>query len=87
MAKPISIQNCYSLVDRSFEGQLVEACAKNNADMPLLAYSPLAGGALSGKYLRGKSPKGSRFTMFPTYMARYHASMAAEATEIGRAHV
>lgn len=77
--KPVSIQNAYSLIDRAFEGQLVETCAEQNANVPLLAYSPLAGGALTGKYLKENVPQGSRFTMFPGYMKRFQSSRAAEA--------
>lgn len=34
-------------------------------NVSLLAYSPLAGGALSGKYVKGDAPKTARFNLFP----------------------
>ena len=37
----------------------------------LLAYSPLAQGVLSGKYLNGGQPEGARGTLFPRFIARY----------------
>lgn len=50
--KMVSIQNSYSLLVRSaFETDLAETCCEKHCNIGLLAYSPLAGGALSGKYL------------------------------------
>jgi len=49
--RPISIQNSFSLVHRSFEDHLAEACCPRHYDIGLLPWSPLAGGALTGKYL------------------------------------
>jgi hypothetical protein len=46
----------------------------------LLAYSPLAGGGLTGKYVKGTAGDVSRFNMFPGYMARYNKSTARDAT-------
>lgn len=43
-------------------------CAPRQANVGLLAYSPLAGGALSGKYT-DKAPEGARFTIFPGQLA------------------
>lgn len=79
-ARPISIQNSYSLLYRDFEGHLAEACAPSNANLPLLAYSPLAGGALTGKYLANDVPKTARFAVYPNYMKRFRNSIATEAT-------
>lgn len=53
-----SIQNAYSLLNRSFEVGLSEATTREHVS--LLAYSPLGGGTLSGKYLDGAVPSGSR---------------------------
>lgn len=78
-AKPVSIQNSYSLIYRDFESHLAEACAPSNADLPLLAYSPLGGGALTGKYLADDVPKTARFAMYPNYMKRFRNSSATEA--------
>ena len=60
-----TIQNPYSLVNRSFEVGLTEVCMRENVG--LLAYSPLAFGSLSGKYLNGARPDNSRLTMFPQF--------------------
>lgn len=56
-----SIQNEYSLLDRIFEPDLQEIAMAE--DTGLLAWSPLATGMLSGKYLDGKRPDGSRWTL------------------------
>lgn len=67
--KIVSIQNGYSLVNRKdFEGGLSEACYHHQVG--LLAYSPLSGGSLTGKYKDGLV-KGARFSMFPGFMERY----------------
>ncbi|KAL3506149.1 hypothetical protein ACH5RR_031531 [Cinchona calisaya] len=51
LPKIVSIQNCYSLLLRcKFEIDLVKVCHPNNCNIGLLAYSPLAGGSLTGKY-------------------------------------
>ena len=57
-----SIQNAYSLLNRTFEINLAEACLRENVS--LLAYSPLAQGYLTGKYLNGARPAGARSTLF-----------------------
>lgn len=54
-----SIQNPYNLLNRSFEVGLAEMAMQEKVG--LLAYAPLAAGTLSGKYLDGKIPKGSRW--------------------------
>ena len=73
-----SIQNSYSLLVRSdFESGLTETCAQT--DVGLLAYSPLAGGILTGKYGGAQAPKGARLNLFPGFMDRYAQSLAKEA--------
>jgi aryl-alcohol dehydrogenase-like predicted oxidoreductase len=69
--KIVSIQNSYSLVVRKdYEAGLAEACYHHNVG--LLAYSPLAGGSLTGKYrMRDAIPSGARLTLFPGFMDRY----------------
>ncbi|KAK9844071.1 hypothetical protein WJX81_003751 [Elliptochloris bilobata] len=81
LPKIVSIQNSYSLLVRSaFETDLAETCALRQCNVGLLAYSPLAGGALSGKYISGgKSHEKARFNIFPGYMERYNKSLAREA--------
>ena len=51
----VSVQNPYSLLNRSFEIGLSEIAIRENCG--LLAYSPLAFGVLSGKYLGGKNQR------------------------------
>lgn len=58
----VSIQNPYNLVNRSYEGGLEEACYREGIAM--LAYSPLAFGQLSAKYLDNPKAPG-RLTRFP----------------------
>ena len=56
-----SIQNEYSLLCRLFDGDLQEVALAEQCG--LLAWSPLATGMISGKYLKGKRPKGSRWSL------------------------
>jgi len=72
-----SIQNPYSLLNRSFETGLAEIACRE--DVGLLAYSPLAFGVLSGKYLNGQRPAGGRLSLFPSY-TRYSSPEAEAAT-------
>jgi len=72
-----SIQNPYSLLNRSFEINLSEVAQRENVG--LLAYSPLAFGVLSGKYLGGGQPAGARLTLHPM-MDRYSQDHATHAT-------
>lgn len=60
-----TIQNPYSLLNRTFEVGNAEVCHRE--EVGLLAYSPLAFGVLSGKYRGGKSPENARLTLFPHY--------------------
>ncbi|MFC1750319.1 aldo/keto reductase [Pseudomonadota bacterium] len=55
----VSIQNPYSLIMRGYETGMAEVSIREQVS--LLVYSPLAMGVLTGKYLGGKLPKGSRF--------------------------
>lgn len=68
-ARPVSIQNPYSLLNRSFEVGLAEMAIKEKVG--LLAYSPLGFGVLSGKYEDGALPEGARLTLFGANYARY----------------
>jgi aryl-alcohol dehydrogenase (NADP+) len=69
LPKPVSIQNAYNLINRSFEPALSEVTRWEG--VPLLAYSPLAFGHLSAKYLNGSRPAGARLTVFPPFGQRY----------------
>ena len=60
-----TIQNAYNLVNRTFEQSLAEVALRE--DCGLLAYSPLGGGTLSGKYLNGARPAGARMTRFKRF--------------------
>ena len=64
----VSVQNAYHLMNRNFEIGLAEAC--HHAKVGLLAYSPLAFGHLSGKYIADQQVKG-RITMFSNFGQRY----------------
>ena len=75
----VSVQNPYSLLNRSYEVGLAEISWREHCS--LLAYSPLGFGVLSGKYLHGASPAGSRLTLFPDY-TRYSSPQAQSATEM-----
>lgn len=88
LPKIVSIQNSYSLINRVFEGGLSEFSHRENVG--LLAYSPLGMGALSGKYVKGDRPKGSRMDLFPDLMSRYQTDVTKQAiaryVELARAH-
>lgn len=75
----VSIQNPYSLLNRSFEVGLAEVSHREK--LSLLAYSPLAFGVLSGKYLNGQRPKGTRLELFGNHFTRYFKGNAGIATE------
>jgi aryl-alcohol dehydrogenase (NADP+) len=49
--------------------------------MSLLAYSPLAGGMLSGKYVGGAQPERSRYTLFDDFGLRFRKPMVYEAAD------
>jgi aryl-alcohol dehydrogenase-like predicted oxidoreductase len=68
LPKIVSIQNAYHLMNRTFEAGLAEAC--HHTEVGLLAYSPLAFGCLSGKYIDDPQAKG-RVTLFPGFGQRY----------------
>ena len=74
---PVTLQNSYSLVSRGVDSDLAEALFRES--MSLLAYSPLAGGMLSGKYLGGAQPSNSRFTLFDSLGLRFKRPMVGEA--------
>lgn len=73
----VSIQNPYNLLNRSFEIGLAEIAHRENVG--LLAYSPLAFGVLSGKYLGGARPDGARISLFKRF-SRYLNPQAEAAT-------
>ncbi len=74
----VSIQNPYSLLNRTFEIGLSEVSIRENVG--LLAYSPLGFGVLSGKYLNGQQPESARLTLFKEF-SRYTKEQGLNATE------
>ncbi len=78
LRRPITIQNPYSLLNRTYEIGLAEVSVREN--IGLLAYSPLAFGVLSGKYLK-TTPSNSRLALFPQ-MGRYNSPEAHRATQL-----
>ena len=58
-----SVQNEYSLMCRLYDTDMAEMSV--NEEVPLLAFSPLAAGILTGKYIGGKVPRGSRRQLSP----------------------
>jgi len=76
---PVTIQNSYSLLSRNVDNDLAETLFREN--MTLLAYSPLAAGILSGKYIGGEKPEGARFTLFDSLGIRFRKPMVSEAVD------
>ena len=62
LPRMMSVQNPYSLVNRTYEIGMSEISIREKCG--LLVYYPLASGALSGKYRGGKMPKNARMTLF-----------------------
>ena len=78
LPRAITIQNAYSLLNRVFEGDMAEVAIREN--IGLLAYSPMAFGVLSGKYIKGTAAYNARLKLFPRF-ARYSGEQATEATK------
>lgn len=72
-----TIQNPYSLLNRTFETGLSEVCHYENVG--LLTYSPLAFGVLTGKFLTGENLPNARINLFPRF-SRYNSENATKAT-------
>ena len=70
LSRIMSIQNVYSLVNRVYDIANSEVSVRENCG--LLAYSPLAGGRLSGKYMNNNKPKNARYTLWPSRFSRHH---------------
>ncbi|ACS86796.1 NADP(H)-dependent aldo-keto reductase [Musicola paradisiaca] len=83
----VSIQNPYSLLNRGFEVGLAEISQHEGVE--LLAYSGLAFGTLTGKYLNGAKPAGARntlFSRFVRYSAPHTQQAIAEYVALARQH-
>ena len=72
-----TIQNAYSLINRSYENGLAEVSMRE--EVGLLAYSPLAFGTLSGKYIKDPKTVG-RVSLFPRY-SRYSSEQSTNAIQ------
>ncbi|WP_298898444.1 aldo/keto reductase [uncultured Psychroserpens sp.] len=78
LPRMITIQNAYSLLNRVFEGDMAEVAIRE--EIGLLAYSPMAFGVLSGKYIKGTAADNARLKLFSRF-ARYSGATATEATK------
>lgn len=78
LPRVVSIQNPYNLLNRSFELNLAEIAHREQVG--LLAYSPLAFGVLSGKYLNNQQPDNARCSLYKEFK-RYFTPSAIKATE------
>ena len=78
LPRMITIQNAYSLLNRVFEGDMAEVSLREN--LGLLAYSPMAFGVLSGKYIKGNAADNARLKLFPRF-ARYSSEQSTEAAK------
>ena len=76
LPRVVSIQNAFNLLNRTFEYGLAEIALEEQVG--LLAYSPIAQGALTGKYLGGAKPAGSRGALYDR-LQRYETPGADEA--------
>ena len=79
LPRMMSIQNVYSLVNRVFDIANSEVSIKEQCG--LLAYSPLAGGRLSGKYMNNQHPENARYTLWPSRFSRHHTKRGEIAIE------
>ena len=75
----MSVQNPYSLLNRTYEVGLAEVSIREESG--LLAYSPLAFGYLTGKYRNGKLPQNSRMQLFGDQFTRYKTTNGQLAIE------
>ncbi|KJD31820.1 aldo/keto reductase [Tamlana nanhaiensis] len=78
LPRMITTQNPYSLLNRTFEGDNAEVSIREN--IGLLAYSPMAFGVLSGKYIKGVAEDDARLKLFPRF-ARYSSAQSTMATQ------
>jgi aryl-alcohol dehydrogenase-like predicted oxidoreductase len=80
LGHPSLVQNSYSLLEREDDAELIPLCAEHG--IAYQAFSPLAGGWLTGKYRRGaEAPPGSRMTMRPEPYRRYEDDKVYDALE------
>ena len=77
LPKIVSVQNPYNLLNRSYDIGMSEISCREKVG--LLAYSPLAIGYLTGKYMNNKKPKNSRIDLFSDFWTRYKETNAKKA--------
>ncbi len=77
LPRMMSIQNPYSLLNRTYEIGLAEISIREK--IGLLAYSPLASGYLTGKYMNNQLPKGSRLERDGDFWTRYNKPNTSKA--------
>ncbi len=78
LAKPVTVQNPYSLLNRSYEVGCAEVSHREN--IGLMAYAVTANGSLTGKHLKGIAPN-SRMHKWPEYFSRYDNPQAHKAVQ------
>ncbi len=78
LPRMLTIQNAYSLINRVFEGDMAEIAIREG--IGLLAYSPMAFGVLSGKYIKNEAADNSRLKLFSRF-SRYSSAQCTEATK------
>jgi aryl-alcohol dehydrogenase-like predicted oxidoreductase len=78
LPRMVTIQNSYSLLNRQFEVGNAEISMREK--IGLLAYSPLACGVLTGKYIEGKDETNSRLNLFKKFV-RYSSKQSTLATK------
>jgi aryl-alcohol dehydrogenase-like predicted oxidoreductase len=85
VVRPANVQDSFSLLDRATSAPVMEVCARRG--IGFTAYSPLAGGWLTGKYRAGRPfPDGSRMTLLPGAYAHLTAESTFAALERLREH-
>ena len=77
---PATVQNDFSLLDRSMEPELAEAITPRHLNISFLVYGALNGGLLSGKYFDGM-PQDSRHCLWPDFQPRYHSDLSRRAAQ------
>lgn len=77
--RPLSVQNPYSLLNRSAEVGVAEVCHREGVQF--MAYSTLGMGMLTGKYDGGALPTGTRLQIFKDHFRRYSGAQAVLAAQ------
>ena len=79
LPRMMSVQNPYSLLNRTYEVGLAEISIRDQ--IGLLAYSPLASGYLTGKYRNNQLPKNSRIERDGDFWTRYNKPNTTKAVD------